>query len=1037
MPNPISLQLIADYSDLKTAGQQIGDTLRAGIQQGVTGAMDSLRQLESMMQKLQNMGPATGLLQANAAATQLLGTLEKIEKVVGHGGMLSQFQQTANAGRGGSPRGIENIDEMLAGLNLSRMTRVYGPSGLLSRAERLTGLNDEGLQTTANVTYRQGVATRLRLQTEMAQPTGGLSPEDQLAMQLRGRRIESDVANANSSYNPNLLAAQQAQYDSIMASVAQEKLGMMLRGARIDSDVAYGFSSSGAAEEERRAAILAAQQQQYIGMGRNYIQQGGYRLKSSSMSGDDITSQRYTREAGLFTNAESITHNLQTGEIKREIQETTSMASKMWEAIAGHGSPTSQALTAALSPLRAILATGQGISSAFQEIGNQAIRLSALIYSGRRLFGAAETAFVEPIEYVTDATEKTRMFEASIAGQTGVRGASAVNDYLVRGIADSPFSLDESRQQFTAMARIAPFARQMANGDMSGTLSEFGQYQNVLSGLQVLNPGVDPSRMSDAIEGALLGQGRGLRNVVRIDPDQLAELVGAHGQGSFRDNPELLFQALQRYTQIMTPAGAAAMRENLPSVQMEHIRSTMQSAVSEIGDSGIFDAAVAKLKGVADSFLTYVESPEYQARAQAISGFLTTILNNVSDAVVGFINGLTGKTEMLKGADGVASGIEDAVKTLADASYQLPSAANLAGYAVRGLTAALLDFTNTAIRFTDHFSSNHPLDEHDRAAQLSQRLTELGYGSNEQSVQSHVQTYISSGGMGSTDVTRYKVVPAGPRYNEIQQLIDQSASYSDTALKDRMFFDYLSRNIRPLNDGAPAAPSKATATDDAYSLIRRAMQSTLDLDSLSEGFKGRESAGAGGSARLGELIQSGFFTNPTGAFGHQGRNGGPWLAQSYMRSMQAIGSGDIGGFNLFGATSDAFHLQDAVGRHIAESGFGVAQNTKYDPVVQAILYRQALMGTGGLAGRAATAQGLTADQAMQQYGVMGLSAGDRSPVLDAAIQSQMTQAGRFGATGLTLNDLANLGNVASPDIIRRVGGGPLAANDSILSMLAG
>src|SRR6185312_6193315 len=147
-------------------------------------------------------------------------------------------------------------------------------------------------------------------------------------------------------------------------------------------------------------------------------------------------------------------------------------------------------------------------------------------------------------------------------------------------------TLDESRQQFLQFSKIGPFAGMIANG---GGTQQFAQFQNIVAGLQALNPGADVGTITQGIGGALLGQGRSLRGVVRIDPDQLAELVGGHGQRAFRDNPEMLFQALQRYIQIFAPAGAVDARKNLVSTQVGQIQSTFGRAVEEIGNSGIFD----------------------------------------------------------------------------------------------------------------------------------------------------------------------------------------------------------------------------------------------------------------------------------------------------------------------------------------------------------------------------------------------------------------------------------------------------------------
>src|SRR6185312_5676820 len=128
------------------------------------------------------------------------------------------------------------------------------------------------------------------------------------------------------------------------------------------------------------------------------------------------------------------------------------------------------------------------------------------------------------------------------------------------------------------------------------------------------------------------------------------------------------------------------------------------------------------------------------------------------------------------------------------ASSQLPAMAMLAGRALNFLAANVADFADFMIRMTDKLSSNKSLSDDDRAVLESKRLTQFGYGPGEQSVQSYQQPYILSGGMGTGYHTHQKVIPAGPRYNEIQSLIDRMDKMSGTAIQDPVFTKYLLRD---------------------------------------------------------------------------------------------------------------------------------------------------------------------------------------------------------------------------------------------------
>ena len=58
-------------------------------------------------------------------------------------------------------------------------------------------------------------------------------------------------------------------------------------------------------------------------------------------------------------------------------------------------------------------------------------------------------------------------------------------------------------------------------------------------------------------------------------------------------------------------------------------------------------------------------------------------------------------------------------------------------------------------------------------------------------------------------------------------------------------------------------------------------------------------------------------------FGDQGAQRLQVLAQAMQMSMGAIGGGDMFGFGMFCAASDAMNVMPLVDRHIAESGFAL------------------------------------------------------------------------------------------------------------------
>ena len=652
-----------------------------------------------------------------------------------------------------------------------------------------------------------------------------------------------------------------------------------------------------------------------------------------------------------------------------------------------------------------------GVNSTIGEISTGILKISALSYVFERIGGSISSSVIAPLEKMLQLTERSRLFEASVSTLTGQSGARTIDYDLARNLNNTPFSLDDSRQQFNAYSRIGPFAQQLAFGSVSESMGQFQQFQQILAGLQTLNPGVTAERLTGSIEGSLLGQALALRGVVRIDPDQLAELVGLQKQQDFKGRPELLMAALQRYTEAMVGPQAMAMRENVPSVALGHIESQLQQAAVQIGDSGIFDAVVAKLKGVADNLVDYVSSSEFSAKAKAISGSLEIILGNVSNALIGFVEGLTGRN-IAHSADGVTEGVDHIARSLADASYQLPNNAKLAGEALQALGSGIATFADFLIRLNDKLAGTTSATDDQRAWLVSKRLTEMGFGLvTEQSVQK----------VGDQKIDGYvdwhdRVVANGPRADQIRSIVDKAGGISDTALLDPTFFRYLTAGSgggSGFGGGAGAGRSSYALPHDVEAASRylTGLAGTFDLSKLSGGFKSDNERDdqASADARL-------AMTHLT-----RTRNGGKSLMQfdagelaritdpTLSAILDAAATGDLGSIGgLVAEYSRQISLgsiamsagPSAINQKVSEYGFGQAQNAK-DPAWKAELYRRAMAGDTDLARQAAGAQGIGADQLSNVFGLTGLASGDRFSNLDAATKSQLGDIKRAKGPGVT------------------------------------
>jgi len=227
------------------------------------------------------------------------------------------------------------------------------------------------------------------------------------------------------------------------------------------------------------------------------------------------------------------------------------------------------------------------LTNAWHGLTGAIVGFGASVYILEAAASRITAAFESPYRAILSATEESRRFELAIQPFVGgAASARAVDSGIAANLNQSPLSLSDTRQLVEALTRIAPIAEQLASSSASQISQITGGYANTISGLQALNPQDSTQQITNAIETALLGGTRGLRSVVRIDPDQLAQLVGKDSATSFRNNPELLMSALSQYTNLFSASGSSDQLLGMPSVQIQHIKDEWQLALQQIGDSG-------------------------------------------------------------------------------------------------------------------------------------------------------------------------------------------------------------------------------------------------------------------------------------------------------------------------------------------------------------------------------------------------------------------------------------------------------------------
>lgn len=428
------------------------------------------------------------------------------------------------------------------------------------------------------------------------------------------------------------------------------------------------------------------------GLFTNPFRQTSGKSATDAGGNEQQTNATYQRAAGVFRNAQTVSINFKTNTATSEIQALSSHWQQFVTKMVGDGGSISRSINLAFLPLSGVKSVVSGIGSAWSTVGNQLIRLSALYYSAERTVSALDAVLLGPIEKIVQATEQSRKFEASIAGIVGVGGARDINQAVLGNLNNTPFSLDQSRQTVTDMTKIAPLREKFEAGDTKQSMDLVKKFQDVLASLQVMNPQATLEEIEKGIEGAMLGQGRALRTMVRIDPDQLAQMVGKSSQKDFKGDPSLMLEALQKYTQAFAPAGAGDFQRNTTEVQIGHIKSQFEAALATIGDSGVFQNLVDKLKGIADGAMAYLSRPEYLEHAKSISDSMGHILDNVFEAATKLIEHLTGAQDVGGSAEGLANGIDVLFQKIAGMSDWLPLGAPQIGDALKSITESIGEF---------------------------------------------------------------------------------------------------------------------------------------------------------------------------------------------------------------------------------------------------------------------------------------------------------------------------------------------------------
>lgn len=729
---PIRLEFQLDnqgkiIGDAAQLGAMIGTSISAGMAPAVTS-------LDQILEKIRSFGSAS-----TGAFVSLTGQFSGMVTALGAiNGQMQQFislmgqARSAGGGRGGIVDDLASLTSFDRNDALRRLQQQQRARDLtlanqtendLSRAKStgVAGSSDTGAEAiAANI---EAMAKRAAAAEEAAQ--AALEEEQErhaafvsaLKSAADRRRELSDAASDYSADEVGRSRRTEAaanryagpkdgleeNVDALVASIQRaaelEDAARAKAGEEKLESIKYWANRLANEEKqatERRAVELASQQTAQnlaATRGEGGVVTAPFRQTSSSLDAQgNVLSQTFARQAGLFRNAETRSID-PSGQMTRQIQEMTSLASRFWVTMAGDGGKVSQGINVALSPLRLLEGGINRIDSAWRNVGNTMIRVSAMFYSFERIGRLLEGAFVGPYERIIKASEEGVKFQQAISGTVGgPANAKAIDDQVIGLSRNSALTLAELRQTAETLSNVTALAPKFALAGPGGAASQIGQLSDIETRIAIGNPQAQQEQIVKAIDSALLGNLRGLRVVARIDPADLVALSG-RSQKELMGDQGLLLDTIQRAIRLRVPDSTVAERASLPSVQWQKFTEQFEIALQRIGnDSGLFGEVSGRFHSMMMELASYVDSPEFRVHAKAIGDDLAVILNNVATAGGKFLQAMSGASSSANTPDKVAEQIEFMVHGIAQASFNIIPAAQGVGTALNSIASFIQSF---------------------------------------------------------------------------------------------------------------------------------------------------------------------------------------------------------------------------------------------------------------------------------------------------------------------------------------------------------
>jgi hypothetical protein len=240
--------------------------------------------------------------------------------------------------------------------------------------------------------------------------------------------------------------------------------------------------------------------------------------------------------------------------------------------------------------------------------------------------GVALAAIGEFTKKIVEETDAHRRLELSLHGLLGSwETVGKMHEFAIGYAVKYGVEIDK------VMATLRKFALMPSIGGAirRGDLEQMERYMDFVRRIQTLRPEAGMETIAGALQQATVGRYAQIQRMLGAPMPTIAAQAG-FGLGEVKASPEKMFAALESYTKAKVPMSDLEKQAGLLGNLLTSIRQIYHHWLEEIGNTGIYDNVITKLKSVKESILEFMKTDQMKGWTEKISGFLEDVVNKIS-----------------------------------------------------------------------------------------------------------------------------------------------------------------------------------------------------------------------------------------------------------------------------------------------------------------------------------------------------------------------------------------------------------------------